>query len=74
MNKLLKELSDKNNRKAHNLKPIALNYKGTQIYLQELPRDHYVPKKIGYRRIWLRPIFQPEEFTETFAELSDTIK
>jgi XTP/dITP diphosphohydrolase len=74
INKLLKELSDKNNRKAQFKTVIALNYKGTQKLFTGIAQGSITSQKSGTGGFGYDPIFQPEEFTETFAELSATIK
>lgn len=74
MNKLLAELADKNNRNAQFKTVIALNYKGTQQLFTGIAKGTITSEKTGTGGFGYDPIFQPEEYKQTFAELSPIIK
>ena len=74
MNKLLSDLSDKNDRSAQFKTVIALNYKGTQQLFTGIAKGHIKLEKTGTGGFGYDPIFQPNEYTETFAQLSATVK
>ena len=74
MNKLLTELADKNNRNAQFKTVIALNYKGTQKLFTGIAKGTITSEKTGTGGFGYDPIFQPEEYKQTFAELSPMIK
>lgn len=74
MNKLLINLSDKNNRAAQFKTVIALNLKGEQHLFTGIAKGEITLEKIGNQGFGYDPIFQPEGFTETFAQLSLVVK
>ncbi|MFV5702119.1 non-canonical purine NTP diphosphatase [Flavobacterium sp. XS2P12] len=74
MNKLLEALSDKNNRKAQFKTVIALNLDGKQHLFTGIARGEITLEKIGNQGFGYDPIFKPEEYQETFAQLSLKIK
>jgi XTP/dITP diphosphohydrolase len=74
MNKLLEALSDKNNRKAQFKTVIALNLNGKQHLFTGIARGEITLEKIGNQGFGYDPIFKPEEYQETFAQLSLEIK
>lgn len=74
MNKLLVNLSDKNNRAAQFKTVIVLNLKGEQHLFTGIAKGAITLEKIGNQGFGYDPIFQPEGFTETFAQLSLDIK
>jgi XTP/dITP diphosphohydrolase len=74
MNKLLVNLSDKNNRAAQFKTVIALNLKGKQHLFTGIAKGAITLEKIGNQGFGYDPIFQPEGFPETFAQLSLDIK
>lgn len=74
MNKLLINLSDKNNRAAQFKTVIALNLKGEQHLYTGIAKGEITLEKIGNQGFGYDPIFQPEGFTETFAQLSLVVK
>ncbi|MBC5841057.1 MAG: non-canonical purine NTP diphosphatase [Flavobacteriaceae bacterium] len=74
MNKLLSDLSDKNDRSAQFKTVIALNYKGTQQLFTGIAKGHIKLEKTGTGGFGYDPIFQPNEYTETFAQLSAIVK
>ena len=74
MNKLLEALLDKNNRKAQFKTVIALNFNGKQHLFTGIAKGEITLEKIGNQGFGYDPIFQPEGFPETFAQLSLEIK
>lgn len=74
MNKLLDNLSDKNNRKAQFKTVIALNIKGKQELFTGIAGGEITLEKTGTKGFGYDPIFQPLGYKETFAELSLEIK
>jgi XTP/dITP diphosphohydrolase len=74
MNKLLVNLSDKNNRAAQFKTVIALNFRGEQHLFTGIAKGAISLEKIGNQGFGYDPIFQPEGFTETFAQLALDIK
>ena len=69
MNKLLKGLEDKSNRNAKFKTVIALNLNGEQHLFTGIAKGQITMHKTGNQGFGYDPIFQPENFTETFAEL-----
>ena len=74
MNKLLVALLDKNNRRAQFKTVIALNLNGKQHLFTGIAKGEITLEKIGNQGFGYDPIFQPEGFSETFAQLSLDIK
>lgn len=74
MNKLLEALSNKNNRKAQFKTVIALNLNGKQHLFTGIARGEITLEKTGNQGFGYDPIFKPEEYQETFAQLSLDIK
>lgn len=74
MNKLLEALSDKNNRKAQFKTVIALNLNGKQQLFTGIARGEITLEKTGNQGFGYDPIFKPEEYQETFAQLSLDVK
>ncbi|MFV8367993.1 non-canonical purine NTP diphosphatase [Flavobacterium sp. LB2R40] len=74
MNKLLAALSDKSNRKAQFKTVITLNLKGQQYHFTGIARGEITLEKTGNQGFGYDPVFQPEGFSETFAQLSLEIK
>jgi XTP/dITP diphosphohydrolase len=74
MNKLLVNLSDKNNRAAQFKTVIALNLRGEMHLFTGIAKGAITLEKIGNQGFGYDPIFQPEGFTQTFAQLSLDIK
>jgi XTP/dITP diphosphohydrolase len=70
MDKLLKELNNKPNRNAQFKTVIALNINGQQHLFTGIARGKITLEKTGNQGFGYDPIFQPEGFTETFAQLS----
>ena len=69
MNKLLDALLHKTNRKAQFKTVIALNLNGEQELFTGIVRGEITLKKTGNQGFGYDPIFQPEGFSETFAQL-----
>ena len=74
MNKLLANLSDKNNRKAQFKTVIALNISGKQTLFTGIAEGEITFEKSGIKGFGYDPIFQPIGYKETFAELPLEIK
>lgn len=74
MNKLLQSLSDKNNRAAQFKTVITLNLKGKQHHFTGIVRGEIASEKIGNQGFGYDPIFKPEGYPETFAQLPLDIK
>lgn len=74
MNKLLESLSNKDNRKAQFKTVIALNLNGKQHLFTGIARGEITLEKTGNQGFGYDPIFKPEEYQETFAQLSLDIK
>jgi XTP/dITP diphosphohydrolase len=74
MNKLLDALSDKNDRKAQFKTVIALNLNGKQHLFTGIARGEITLEKTGNQGFGYDPVFKPEEYQETFAQLSLDIK
>lgn len=70
MNKLLENLEDKTNRNAQFKTVIALNVKGKQHLFTGIAKGTITKEKSGKQGFGYDPIFQPEGFQETFAQLS----
>ncbi|MDP5230026.1 MAG: non-canonical purine NTP diphosphatase [Cellulophaga sp.] len=74
MNKLLNALLDKTNRKAHFKTVIALNIHKEQFLFEGKAEGEIIIEKKGSQGFGYDPIFKPDGFNETFAELSLEIK
>ncbi|OXA76175.1 XTP/dITP diphosphohydrolase [Flavobacterium aquidurense] len=74
MNKLLTALKDKSDRSAQFKTVIALNLNGQQHLFTGLAKGGITMDKAGNHGFGYDPIFQPETYKETFAELSSEIK
>lgn len=74
MNKLLEALKDKSDRSAQFKTVIALNLNGEQHLFTGLAKGEITFNKAGSHGFGYDPIFQPENYKETFAELSSEIK
>jgi XTP/dITP diphosphohydrolase len=74
MNKLLANLEDKTNRSAQFKTVIALNLNGNQHLFTGIAKGEITLEKTGNQGFGYDPIFQPENFKETFAQLSLAIK
>lgn len=74
MNKLLIELSDKPNRKAQFKTVIALNFQEKQYLFTGIVSGEITLEKKGINGFGYDPIFKPNGFENTFAELTLEIK
>lgn len=69
MNKLLEALKNKENRCAQFKTVITLNLKGKQYLFTGIAKGEITFTKTGTNGFGYDPIFKPENFNETFAEL-----
>ncbi|MNK69727.1 Non-canonical purine NTP pyrophosphatase [compost metagenome] len=69
MNKLLEALKDKQNRSAQFKTVITLNLNGKQYLFTGIAKGEITLTKTGTNGFGYDPIFKPENFNETFAEL-----
>lgn len=74
INKLLEELQGQQNRKANFKTVIALNLKGETFLFTGIANGEITTEKRGFHGFGYDPIFQPEGFSYTFAEISITEK
>ena len=74
MNKLLDSLIDKEDRSAQFKTVIALNLNEQQHLFTGIAKGKIILEKKGNHGFGYDPIFQPENYAETFAELSSEIK
>ena len=69
MNKLLDNLKDKTNRKAQFKTIIALNINDEQHLFEGIIKGEIISEKRGTKGFGYDPIFVPEGFSTTFAEM-----
>lgn len=74
MDKLLGALSDQSDRSAQFKTVITLNLKGEQHLFTGIVKGTITLTKAGNEGFGYDPIFQPENYTETFAQLPLEIK
>lgn len=74
MDKLLDALSDQSDRSAQFKTVITLNLKGEQHLFTGIVKGTITLTKAGNEGFGYDPIFQPENYTETFAQLPLEIK
>ncbi|MEO8532220.1 MAG: non-canonical purine NTP diphosphatase [Flavobacterium sp.] len=74
MNKLLEALSDQSDRSAQFKTVIALNLNGEKYLFTGIAKGNITLNKTGNGGFGYDPVFQPENHTETFAELPLEIK
>lgn len=74
INKLLEALKDKSDRSAQFKTVIALNLNGSQHLFTGIAKGDITFDKTGNNGFGYDPVFQPENYTETFAELASEIK
>jgi XTP/dITP diphosphohydrolase len=74
MNKLLGALATKNDRSAQFKTVIALNLNGEQHLFTGIAKGEITTEKIGNEGFGYDPIFQPEGYQETFAQLPLSLK
>lgn len=70
MNKLLHNLENQANRKAHFKTIIALNINHNQYLFEGIIKGEIIKEKIGNQGFGYDPIFVAKGYTKTFAELS----
>jgi XTP/dITP diphosphohydrolase len=74
INKLLQALLNHNNKKAHFKTVIALNLKNELFLFEGKAQGEIISERRGNKGFGYDPIFKPDGFEETFAELSMDIK
>lgn len=74
MNKLLKALENNKNRSAQFKTVITLNLEGKQYLFTGIAKGEITETKTGTNGFGYDPIFKPENFNKTFAELPLEIK
>lgn len=74
MQKLLTELNGKENRTAQFRTSICLNLNGKQFLFNGICKGTILTKKQGKKGFGYDPIFQPEGFKQSFAEMSSEEK
>jgi XTP/dITP diphosphohydrolase len=74
MNKLLEQLLDKPNRNAQFKTVIALNFQGKQHLFTGIASGEITLEKMGTGGFGYDPIFKPNGYENTFAELSLEVK
>ena len=74
MQKLLKELKGKENRKAQFRTAICLIMKGKEYLFEGIVKGEIIAEKRGGAGFGYDPIFVPEGYEQTFAELGNDIK
>jgi len=70
MDKLLEALKDSSDRKAQFRTAIALIYEGKQYLFEGICKGEIIKSKKGEKGFGYDPIFQPEGYSQTFAEMS----
>ena len=74
MNKLLKEMEEKNDRKAQFRTITSLIEKGEERQFEGIVKGQITREKRGESGFGYDPIFQPDGYETTFAELGSDIK
>lgn len=74
MDKLLRELEGKNSRDAQFHTVIALLYEGETHFFEGIIRGHITRERSGQQGFGYDPIFMPDGFDRTFAEMTDEEK
>lgn len=74
MQKLLKEMEGKKNRKAHFRTAIAFLFEGKEYLFEGIINGTIIEEKKGATGFGYDPVFMPEGYNQTFAELGDDIK
>lgn len=70
MQKLLKELKGKENRKAQFRTAVCLNIDGKQFIFEGVCKGEILKEKHGETGFGYDPIFKPEGYNQSFAEMS----
>ena len=74
MNKLLQELQDKDNRKARFRTVIALILNGKEYLFEGIINGTIAREKRGGSGFGYDPLFVPDNYSQTFAEMGNDIK
>jgi non-canonical purine NTP pyrophosphatase (RdgB/HAM1 family) len=74
MKKLLGELENNNNRKARFRTVIALIINGKEVFFEGIVNGEIIKERRGGEGFGYDPIFQPDGYNKTFAELGVNIK
>lgn len=74
MRKLLSDMEGKENRKARFRTVIALILEGKEYVFEGIIQGVITNEKKGESGFGYDPIFRPDQYTQTFAELGDDIK
>lgn len=74
MQKLLDNLNNKTNRKARFRTVISLIMDGKELFFEGIIEGEITKEKQGHSGFGYDPIFQPDGYHETFAELGEDIK
>jgi len=74
MQKLLTDLGDNKNRKAQFRTVVALNINGEEFLFEGTCKGEILTEKHGEKGFGYDPIFKPEGFTKSFAEMSSEEK
>ncbi len=74
MQKLLTELQGKENRKAQFRTSICLNLDGNQFLFDGICKGEILNKKQGEKGFGYDPVFKPEGYTKSFAEMTSEEK
>ncbi|WP_163399252.1 non-canonical purine NTP diphosphatase [Flavobacterium fluviatile] len=74
INKLLEALKKESDRSAQFKTVIALNLNGSQHLFTGIAKGNITLDKAGNHGFGYDPVFQPENYAETFAELDSEIK
>ena len=74
MTKLLHELENNNNRKARFRTVITLIQGGKITYFEGIVKGEIIQQRRGGEGFGYDPIFQPEGYSQTFAEMSTGVK
>lgn len=72
--KLLSELSGKENRKAHFRTSIAYIREGRECLFDGIINGQIIEERKGNTGFGYDPVFMPDGYTQTFAELGDDVK
>jgi len=67
--KMLREMKDKNNREARFITVVALNLNGKQYLFRGICKGDILKEKKGKSGFGYDPIFQPKGFDRSFAEM-----
>lgn len=70
INKVLAEMQNKENRRARFRCVIALILDGKEVFFEGIVKGIIIPSKRGLAGFGYDPIFQPEGYTTTFAEMT----